>query len=179
MEAEGWYHDPYERHEERWYSNGKPTALVRDAHVESKDPAPSDLPPTGTLVRSEGDPSAAGTDDLRRADDAGRGATNADYGNTPSRISATPKPRSNRMGRKIAGDEERPNAARCRSPIRYARTGAPTANCDAGRHARVTLTAGHYVTWCVAPQPSMCGGRRSRARMGRCRATEGSPLRWL
>ena len=80
MEAEGWYHDPYERHEERWYSNGKPTALVRDAHVESKDPAPSDLSPTGTLVRSEGDPSAVGTDDLRRADDAGRGATNADYG---------------------------------------------------------------------------------------------------
>jgi hypothetical protein len=80
MEAEGWYHDPYERHDERWYSNGKPTALVRDAKVESKDPPPSDPPPSGTLVRSDGDLSAAGPEDLRRADDAERGDMNPDYG---------------------------------------------------------------------------------------------------
>src|SRR5262249_60857257 len=80
MEAEGWYHDPYGLHEERWYSNGKPTGLVRDAKVESNDPAPSEPAPTTTLVRSAGDPSAGGPGDMRRADDAERGDLNPDYG---------------------------------------------------------------------------------------------------
>jgi len=80
MEAEGWYHDPYGRHEERWYSNGRPTALVRDAKVEAKDPPPSEPPPTTTLVRSEHRPTAGGPDDLRRADDAERGELNPNYG---------------------------------------------------------------------------------------------------
>jgi hypothetical protein len=80
MDAEGWYHDPYGLHEERWYSDGTPTALVRDARVESKDPPPPDPPPTTTLVRSDaGTPLNAG-DDLRRADDAERGDNNPDYG---------------------------------------------------------------------------------------------------
>ena len=35
MKAEGWYQDPYQMHEDRWYSDGTPTALVRDADVES------------------------------------------------------------------------------------------------------------------------------------------------
>jgi len=80
MEAEGWYHDPYGLHEERWYSNGAPTALVRDAKVESKDPPPAGPPPADTLVRSAGDPSLGSSDDMRRADDAEQGETNPDYG---------------------------------------------------------------------------------------------------
>jgi hypothetical protein len=35
---EGWYTDPYARHEARWMSQGKPTRLVRDGRVEASDP---------------------------------------------------------------------------------------------------------------------------------------------
>jgi hypothetical protein len=73
VEAEGWYHDPYGLHEERWYSDGTPTKLVRDAHVESYDPPPASPPPTAELVRSAAHPSSSGSGDLRRADDAERG----------------------------------------------------------------------------------------------------------
>ena len=40
MTEEGWYIDPYGRHEARWISEGTPTALVRDGGVESQDPPP-------------------------------------------------------------------------------------------------------------------------------------------
>ena len=81
MEAEGWYHDPYGLHEERWYSDGTPTRLVRDAGAESYDPPPPEAAPDTALVRSAGEPSAtAGPDDLRRADDAEREDMNPDYG---------------------------------------------------------------------------------------------------
>jgi hypothetical protein len=40
-EAEGWYEDPFALHEHRWFSAGRPTSLVRDGRVESKDPPPS------------------------------------------------------------------------------------------------------------------------------------------
>ena len=73
MEAEGWYLDPYGLHEERWYSQGTATGLVRDARVESNDPPPANPPENSTLVRREIDMSAGGPDDLRRADDAERG----------------------------------------------------------------------------------------------------------
>ena len=36
--AEGWYPDVSGRHEQRWYSMGTPTELVRDGAVEGKDP---------------------------------------------------------------------------------------------------------------------------------------------
>lgn len=65
---EGWYTDPYARHEARWMSAGAPTALVRDGHVEAQDPPP-DGPFTVTPVRIEEDGSPS---DLRRADDAER-----------------------------------------------------------------------------------------------------------
>jgi len=35
--AEGWYRDPYHRHERRWFSAGKPTPLVKDGDVEGRD----------------------------------------------------------------------------------------------------------------------------------------------
>jgi hypothetical protein len=69
MEAEGWYVDPYGRHEERWYSQGTPTALVRDAQVESHDAPPPDPPRSGSLTREQNEASDGATD-LLRADDA-------------------------------------------------------------------------------------------------------------
>jgi hypothetical protein len=38
--AEGWYRDPFGAHEARWFSEGIPTALVRDGQLESHDPPP-------------------------------------------------------------------------------------------------------------------------------------------
>ena len=37
---QGWYLDPFERHEGRWFSAGKATSLVRDGSVESNDEPP-------------------------------------------------------------------------------------------------------------------------------------------
>lgn len=73
-QAEGWFRDPYQIHEDRWMSAGLPTKLVRDDGHESYDPPPDWPPPEGDLVPAE---QAAGnaTDgfDLRRADDANSG----------------------------------------------------------------------------------------------------------
>ena len=41
---EDWYTDPYERHEARWMSAGRPTKLVRDGKVESHDAPPDEEP---------------------------------------------------------------------------------------------------------------------------------------
>lgn len=38
--AQGWYGDPFRRHEARWFSDGNPTALVRDDGIASQDPPP-------------------------------------------------------------------------------------------------------------------------------------------
>ena len=38
--AQNWCVDPYGLHEARWFSQGNPTALVRDHGVESQDPPP-------------------------------------------------------------------------------------------------------------------------------------------
>ena len=70
MSEEGWYQDPYGRHEARWISDGSPTALVRDAGVESQD-APPDEPITVDLERVPETP-VGGGNDLKRADDAER-----------------------------------------------------------------------------------------------------------
>ncbi len=35
---EGWFADPFQRHEVRWMSQGNPTSLVRDGTVEGSDP---------------------------------------------------------------------------------------------------------------------------------------------
>jgi hypothetical protein len=39
--SEGWGDDPTGRHEQRWFSAGTPTALVRDDLVEEHDPLTS------------------------------------------------------------------------------------------------------------------------------------------
>jgi len=68
VNEEGWYIDPYGRHEARWISEGTPTALVRDSGVESEDPPP-DRPVTVDMVPwTAEDVHDAG--DLQRADDA-------------------------------------------------------------------------------------------------------------
>ena len=52
--AEGWYTDPYGRHEARWMSDGTPTELVRDRGVESYDAPPVEEPSqTPELVAEE------------------------------------------------------------------------------------------------------------------------------
>jgi hypothetical protein len=71
---EGWYTDPYGRHEARWLSNGRSTKLVRDGGVESYD-EPPDEPPSRTPVRFVEQDRAGSADDLRRADDAESGDT--------------------------------------------------------------------------------------------------------
>jgi hypothetical protein len=38
--AQNWCPDPFGSHQARWFSNGIPTALVRDDGVESQDPPP-------------------------------------------------------------------------------------------------------------------------------------------
>jgi hypothetical protein len=68
VNEEGWYKDPYRRHEARWISDGTPTALVRDAEVESQDPPP-DEPITVGMERVAEATRVDGTD-LKRADDA-------------------------------------------------------------------------------------------------------------
>jgi hypothetical protein len=73
VQAEGWYKDPYRIHEDRWYSDGAPTALVRDGEAEAHDPPPPQPAPSGPLVPSVPHGVAAGPDDLRRADDPDEG----------------------------------------------------------------------------------------------------------
>ncbi len=38
--AQGWFADPFGRHEARWFSDGSPTALVRDGGLGSMDTPP-------------------------------------------------------------------------------------------------------------------------------------------
>ena len=67
MNAEGWFVDPFGTHEQRWFSDGAPTALVQDHGVDSTDAPPS---PTfsGELVRPAVTEPARRSD-LVRADD--------------------------------------------------------------------------------------------------------------
>lgn len=70
QQAEGWYRDPYQIHDDRWISAGLPTNVVRDGGRESYDPPPDRPLPEGDLVPAD---QAAGEathgSDLRRADD--------------------------------------------------------------------------------------------------------------
>ena len=65
--AEGWYRDPYGIHQDRWFSAGTPTALVRDQGVEGRDDPPGYPPPGPPAEIPEHDRFPA--DDLRRADE--------------------------------------------------------------------------------------------------------------
>ncbi len=57
-ELQGWYVDPWLRHQARYFSNGQPTSLVRDGDHESTDPPPSfpvlvTDPPPATLTHED------------------------------------------------------------------------------------------------------------------------------
>ena len=69
MREQGWYVGPFEIQEARWFSDGTPTALVRDGTKGSYDPPPP-CPVTRPLQLAPGVPPPNG-DDLRRADDGG------------------------------------------------------------------------------------------------------------
>jgi hypothetical protein len=69
---EGWYTDPFARHEARWMSEGAPTDLVRDGDVEATDPVTPNEAFKMDPVRIEGEGALTGSGDLRRADDAER-----------------------------------------------------------------------------------------------------------
>jgi hypothetical protein len=61
--------DPWRIHEERWFSDGTPTALVRDGEAEAHDPPP-DEPAPEPLVEAPVKGKVRGGEDLRRAGDA-------------------------------------------------------------------------------------------------------------
>jgi hypothetical protein len=69
QEQEGWFTDPFGRHEARWLSDGTPTKLVRDGEVESYDEPPDEEPST-VPERIEPDVAANGGADLIRAGEA-------------------------------------------------------------------------------------------------------------
>jgi hypothetical protein len=66
--AEGWYRDPYGIHQDRWFSSGTPTSLVRDQGAEGHDEPPG-YPPAGPPEEIP-DIDRFPEDDLRRADEA-------------------------------------------------------------------------------------------------------------
>jgi len=47
---QGWFVDPFGLHDQRWFSQGTATPLVRDGRNESQDPPPDGVPP-GPLLR--------------------------------------------------------------------------------------------------------------------------------
>lgn len=67
MNAQGWYRDPYGIHNDRWFSNGQPTKLVRDEGVESYDPPPPQEASQALVRVAEAELSDG--NDLLRADD--------------------------------------------------------------------------------------------------------------
>jgi hypothetical protein len=71
MKAQGWYRDPYGVHEDRYFSEGQPTRLVRDSGAEGYD-LPPPGPPEAELVEIP-DSQASDGNDMRRADDSSAG----------------------------------------------------------------------------------------------------------
>jgi hypothetical protein len=77
VQAQGWYRDPYLVHEDRYFSAGRPTKLVRDGGVEAYDPPPAG-PMKAELVEATHTQPGDGSD-LRRADDSSAGAVYDPY----------------------------------------------------------------------------------------------------
>jgi hypothetical protein len=65
-ELQGWCTDPYELHDARYFSAGRPTKLVRDSGEESYDPPPDGAPIGRSELIEEMDEGDAS--DLQRAD---------------------------------------------------------------------------------------------------------------
>ena len=77
MRAQGWWRDPFGRHDDRWFSDGRPTRLVRDQGIESYDEPPPLIPviappPTGvTLPYPPAPPAPASNQESPAASDWG------------------------------------------------------------------------------------------------------------
>ena len=68
--AQGWYRDPYGTHQDRYFSAGAATKLVRDGGREAYDTPPDRPLPEGDLVPAdEIDDETRDRTDMRRADD--------------------------------------------------------------------------------------------------------------
>jgi hypothetical protein len=70
--AEGWFTDPFGRHEARWMSVGSPTKLVRDGDEESYEDPPDEEPTVTPTRIAEGQ--ASDGSDLLRSDDPESGS---------------------------------------------------------------------------------------------------------
>jgi hypothetical protein len=70
VHAEGWYRDPYGLHDDRWFSDGRPSNLVRDEGIESHDEPPREEPPKP--LESIAEIEVSDGRDLLRSDDAER-----------------------------------------------------------------------------------------------------------
>lgn len=90
VNAQGWYRDPYGIHEDRYFSAGEPTKLVRDSGAESYDPPPPYPPQTELVQVTRSMPTDS--EDTRRARHGGGGM---------SRRHAAPK-RPARIGPRFA-----------------------------------------------------------------------------
>ncbi len=75
MREEGWYRDPYGLHTDRWFSDGRPTKLVRDEGAESYDDPPTGDPPMPLVPVP---PNPGDSSDTKRADAAARGVQSYD-----------------------------------------------------------------------------------------------------
>jgi len=80
MKAQGWYRDPYLVHEDRYFSDGQPTKLVRDGDAEAYDPPPPGQPKL-ELVGVPESPDSFNSNELRRADDLSVGPARYDRTN--------------------------------------------------------------------------------------------------
>jgi len=76
VNAQGWYLDPYRMHEDRYFSDGQPTKLVRDGKAETYDPPPPGRPDVELIQASRSQPNDGS--DLRRADDPSAGPVTSD-----------------------------------------------------------------------------------------------------
>lgn len=70
--AQGWYRDPYHVHQDRYFSAGQPTKLVRDDGREGSDEPPDQPYAASDLVRVPEEEDDFGGRDLLRADAAER-----------------------------------------------------------------------------------------------------------
>jgi hypothetical protein len=76
MQPQGWYQDPYGVHEDRYFSEGQPTKLVRDGEGEVYDPPPPGEPPEPLIEVPEVEPLDGSA--LLRADDPTAGPVTYD-----------------------------------------------------------------------------------------------------
>ena len=86
LPREGWYTDPYELHDARWFSQGTPTALVRDAGTEGRDVPPEGAFKVDPVRWGEEDDEDYGEDLRRTGEGAEESPSDAAWDNLPGNI---------------------------------------------------------------------------------------------